>query len=59
MHLQEIKKSTLSILDDKRCSINETESKPWNRKLYHFNRLKLSYFLKKIFYFNKFVTKNI
>ena len=30
MHLQEIKKSTLSILDDKRCYINETESKPWN-----------------------------
>ena len=30
MHLQEIKKSTLSIFDDKRCYINETESKPWN-----------------------------
>ena len=30
MHLQEIKKSTLSISDDKRCYINETESKPWN-----------------------------
>ena len=30
MHLQELKKSTLSIFDDKRCYINETESKPWN-----------------------------
>ena len=30
MHLQEVKKSTLSIFDDKRCYINETESKPWN-----------------------------
>ena len=30
MHLREIKKSTLSIFDDKRCYINETESKPWN-----------------------------
>ena len=30
MHLQEIKKSTLSIFDDKRCYINETESMPWN-----------------------------
>ena len=30
MHLQEIKKSTLPIFDDKRCYINETESKPWN-----------------------------
>ena len=30
MHLQEIKKSTLSIFDDKRCYINETESEPWN-----------------------------
>ena len=29
MHLQEIK-STLSIFDDKRCYINETESIPWN-----------------------------
>ena len=24
------KKSTLSVFDDKRCYINETESKPWN-----------------------------
>ena len=31
MHFQEIKKSTLSIFDDKRCYINETESKPWNK----------------------------
>ena len=30
MHLQEIKKSTLSFFDDKRCYINETESIPWN-----------------------------
>ena len=30
MYLQEIKKSTLSIFDDKRCYINETESEPWN-----------------------------
>ena len=30
MHLQEIKKSTLSIFDDKRCYINETTSIPWN-----------------------------
>ena len=29
MHLQE-KKSTLSLFDDKRCYINETESIPWN-----------------------------
>ena len=28
--LQKVKKSTLSIFDDKRCYINETESKPWN-----------------------------
>ena len=30
MYLQQLKKSTLSIFDDKRCYINETESKPWN-----------------------------
>ena len=30
MVLQEVKKSTLSIFDDKRCYINETESLPWN-----------------------------
>ena len=30
MYLQEVKKSTISIFDDKRCYINETESKPWN-----------------------------
>ena len=30
MHLQQVKKSTLSIFDDKRCYIDETESKPWN-----------------------------
>ena len=27
---QEVKKSTLSIFDDKRCYINETENIPWN-----------------------------
>ena len=30
MILQEVKKSTLSIFDDKRCYINNIESKPWN-----------------------------
>ena len=30
MYLQKVRKSTLSIFDDKRCYINETESKPWN-----------------------------
>ena len=30
MHLQEVKKSTLSFFDDKRCYINNFESKPWN-----------------------------
>ena len=30
MYLQKIKKSSLSIFDDKRCYINETESEPWN-----------------------------
>ena len=30
MHLQDIKKSTLSVFDDKRCYINETETIPWN-----------------------------
>ena len=29
MYLQKIRKSTLSFFDDKRCYINETESKPW------------------------------
>ena len=29
-YLQEVEKSSLSIFDDKRCFINETESKPWN-----------------------------
>ena len=28
--LQEVKKPTLSLFDDKRCYINQTESKPWN-----------------------------
>ena len=30
MYLQEVKKSTLSIFDDKRCYINATGSIPWN-----------------------------
>ena len=30
MVLQEVKKSSLSIFDDKRCYINKTESIPWN-----------------------------
>ena len=30
MYLQKVRKSTLSIFDDKRCYINETESEPWN-----------------------------
>ena len=30
MYLQKVNKSKLSIFDDKRCYINETESKPWN-----------------------------
>ena len=30
MHLQEIKKSTLFIFDDKRCYINNKKSLPWN-----------------------------
>ena len=29
MVLQKVKKSTLSIFDDKRCYINNIESKPW------------------------------
>ena len=32
MVLQEVKKSTLSLFDDKRCYINETECIPWNWK---------------------------
>ena len=30
MILQELKKSTLSLFDDKRCYINNIESIPWN-----------------------------
>ena len=30
IHLQEVKESTLSLFDDKRCYINETECIPWN-----------------------------
>ena len=29
MYLQELKKMTLFLFDDKRCYINETGSKPW------------------------------
>ena len=32
MYLQKVRKCTLSVFDDKRCYINETESKPWNWK---------------------------
>ena len=32
MILQKVKKSTLSIFDDKRCYINNIESIPWNWK---------------------------
>ena len=31
MYLQKIKKSSLSIFDDKRCFINGTKSIPWNK----------------------------
>ena len=30
MHLQKMKKSTLSFSDDKRCYINKKKSQPWN-----------------------------
>ena len=30
MYLQEVKKSILSVFDDKRCYINNIESEPWN-----------------------------
>ena len=30
MYLQRLKKSTLSIFDDKRCYIKETKVIPWN-----------------------------
>ena len=30
MYLQEVKKSTLSLFDDKRCYENNIKSKPWN-----------------------------
>ena len=30
MYLQKVNKSTLSIFEDKRCYVNETQSKPWN-----------------------------
>ena len=52
MVLQEVKKSTLSQFDDKRCYINETESIPWKLKAYQI----FIFLLKKIFYSNKFDT---
>ena len=30
MYLKKLRKSTLSLFDDKRCCINEAESLPWN-----------------------------
>ena len=30
MYLQKVRKPTLSIFDEERCYINETESIPWN-----------------------------
>ena len=30
MYLQRVRKSLLSLFDDKRCYVNETENKPWN-----------------------------
>ena len=30
MYLQQVKKSTLSQIDYKRCYKNETENEPWN-----------------------------
>ena len=30
MYLQLVQKSALSLFDDKRCYINNIESKPWN-----------------------------
>ena len=30
MYLQKVTKSTLSLIDDKRCYVNETKRKPWN-----------------------------
>ena len=29
MYFQKVKESTISLFDDKRCFINEIESKPW------------------------------
>ena len=33
MYLRRLRKSTLSLFDDKRCYTNETESEPWNNYL--------------------------
>ena len=43
MVLQKVKKSTLSIFDDKRCYLNEIESRPWNRKTFFMLSTKLVY----------------
>ena len=42
MHVQEVKKVTLSSFDDKRYYINETESKPWE-KIYNIFVMMLNY----------------
>ena len=36
LYLQKVRKSALSLFDDKRCYINETESIPWNWKSYFY-----------------------
>ena len=35
MYLQKVRKSTLSLFDDKRCYISETESIPWENEYFH------------------------
>ena len=35
MYLQKVGKSTLSLSDDKRCYINETESIPWGNEYFY------------------------
>ena len=41
MHLQQLKKSFISIFDVKRCYINETESIPWYWKIWFWNWISL------------------
>ena len=36
MHLEEVKESTLSIFNDKRCYESNIKSLPWNSKKYVF-----------------------